>query len=87
MIFKQSISYRLVCIIWFCPDRDHRKRVIKVLTASSLLFFFWTRYNASTGERRSREKRGMTDIFFAIYWCSCVSIFFYLQYYSIIIRF
>ena len=34
MIFKQSISYRLVLIIWFCPDRDHRKNVIKVLTAS-----------------------------------------------------
>ena len=43
MIFRQSTSYRLVFTIWFCPDRDHRKGVIKVLTASSLLFFFWGR--------------------------------------------
>ena len=28
------------------------------------------------GERRSSEKRGMTGIFFALYWCSCVSISF-----------
>ena len=26
------------------------------------------------GERRISEKRGMTGIFFALYWCSCVSI-------------
>ena len=39
MIFKQSTSYRLVFIIWFCPDRDHRKGFLKVLTASSFLFF------------------------------------------------
>ena len=29
MIFKQLTSYCLVFIIWFCPDRDHRKGVIK----------------------------------------------------------
>ena len=30
IILKQSISYRLVFIIWFCLDRDHRKGVIKI---------------------------------------------------------
>jgi len=29
-IFKLSISYRLVFFIWFCPDRHHRKGVIKI---------------------------------------------------------
>ena len=29
-LFKQSISYRLVFIIWFFPHRDHRKGVIKI---------------------------------------------------------
>ena len=55
MIFKQSISYRLVCIIWFCPDRDHRKRVIKVLTASSLLFFFWSTVECEQGRAANGE--------------------------------
>ena len=29
-LFKQPISYRLVFIIWFCPDHNHRKGVIKI---------------------------------------------------------
>ena len=66
MTFKQSISCHLVFIIWFCPDRDHRKGVIKLGLRAR-----------ARGERRSREKRGMTGIFFALYWCSCVSISFF----------
>ena len=38
MIFKQSISYRLVFIIWFCPDRDHRKGVIKIRLRTASYF-------------------------------------------------
>ena len=38
MIFKQSISYRLVFIIWFCPDRDHRKGVIKIRLRAASCF-------------------------------------------------
>ena len=34
------------------------------------------RARAGGGERRISEKRGMTGIFFALYWCSCVSISF-----------
>ena len=66
MTFKQSISCHLVFIIWFCPDRDHRKGVIKLGLRAR-----------ARGERRSREKRGMTGIFFALCWCSCVSISFF----------
>ena len=40
MIFKQSISYRLVFIIWFCPDRDHRKGVIKISLRAVSYFSF-----------------------------------------------
>ena len=78
MIFKQSISYRFVFIIWFYPDQDHRKGVIKVwLRVVSYFSFGHGRMRArASGERQSREKRGMTDILFAIYWCSCVSISF-----------
>ena len=68
MIFKQPISYRLVFIISFCPNRDHRKGVIKVLTASTVSYFSFGhgRMRArANDERRSREKRGTTDIFFA----------------------
>ena len=76
MIFKQSTSYRLVFIISFCPDRDHRKGVIKIsLRAVSYFSFGHERMRArARGERRISEKRGMTGIFFALYWCSCVSI-------------
>ena len=41
MIFKQSISYRLVFIIWFCPDRDHHKgKSISTLSWKDICFFF-----------------------------------------------
>ena len=53
------------------PKRRHQDE-----TASSLLFFFGhCRLRASAmGEQRSREKRGMTGIFFTPYLFSCVSI-------------
>ena len=49
------------------PKRRHQDKI-----ASSLLFFFGRgRMRARAGgERRVREKRGMTGIFFALYWCS-----------------
>ena len=78
-IFKQSISYRLVFIISFCPDRDHRKGVIKVLTASTLLIFFWTAVeceHARAASGKVARNEGWLIYFSPYYWCSCVSISF-----------
>ena len=60
MIFKQSISYCLVFIIWFCPDRDHRKGVIKMSLRAVSYFSFEhgrMRARAGGGERQSANPR------------------------------
>ena len=41
MMFKQSISYR-PSLLWFCPDRDHRKGVIKIRLRVVSYFSFKT---------------------------------------------
>ena len=66
--FLPSRLYYMILSRSRSPKRRHQDK-----SASSLLFFFWTRWmraRAGGGERRISEKRGMTGIFF------CVSISF-----------
>ena len=69
MIFKQSISYRLVFIIWFCPDRDHRKGVIKIGLRAVSYFSFGhgeCEHARAGASGESARNWGMTGIFFVL---------------------
>ena len=49
-----TVSY----LLWFCPDRDHRKGVIKIIFLSR----HGRMWACARGERRSREKWGRNPI-------------------------
>ena len=71
--FLPSRLYYMILSRSRSPKRRHQDK-----TASSLLLSFGhggMRARAR-GERWIREKRGMTGLFFALYWCSCVSVSF-----------
>ena len=75
--FLPSCLYYMVLSGSRSPKRSKKASLRFWLRVVSYFSFGHGRMRArASGERRSREKRGMTDIFFAIYWCSCVSISF-----------
>ena len=55
-------------LLWFCPDRDHRKAVIKIIFLSR----HGRMWACARGERRSREKQGRNPILssFFVPFCS-----------------
>ena len=50
-------------LLWFCPDRDHRKGVIKIIFLSR----HGRMWACARGERRSREKQGRNPILSSVF--------------------